>query len=188
MSIELRCKTEEVRAAIQFLRPALPSSRKELGRVMLEFSFKPNEVELSVIGASYHFKIENRVFAKVLMRFVPFERLVKTWNSPEFVIAIDKGAISYASTTIESAAIKVLHPENQLRIELPMNYTDIDLLRIERQYSYEELGRMNLLSNIDKAKDRAHKSIDDAMSYLAPYGIRREDVENLLRSSIERKS
>jgi hypothetical protein len=184
MSIRLECGIENIKAACKHLRVALPKSKKERAQAILEMNFKPKEVYLTVIGATYRLHVESECFTKVLLPFVFFDKIVKSCSNNIFVLSFDRGVVTYGETTLESHSIKIIHPENQPKIDLPINYSDLNLLQLEFQYSYEELGRMNLLSKIDKAKENLDESIRTALSALSMYGIKYDDIEKIVREKI----
>ncbi len=157
MSIKLECGIDNIKEACKHLRVALPKSKKERVKAILEMNFKPREVHLSVIGATYRLQVESEVFTKVMIPFIYLDKIVKSCRGDVFIASFDTGVITYGEIILESHSIKIIHPENQPKIDLPINYSDIDLLHLESQYSYEELGRMGLLSKIDKAKKNLRK-------------------------------
>ena len=166
------------------MRVALPKSKKERAQAILEMNFKPNEVHLSVIGAKYRLHIESECFSKVLLPFVILDTIVKDWKGDIFIASFDVGIVTFGGSALESDSIKIIHPENQPKIDLPINYSDLNLLQLEFQYSFEELGRMNLLLKIDKAKENLDKSVRMALSALSIYGIKYDDIEKIVREKI----
>jgi hypothetical protein len=184
MSIILECDIENIKEACKHLRVALPKSKRERAKAILEMNFKPQEVQLSLIGAMYRLRISSGCYAKILLPFVFFDTIVKDWKAKIFFASFDNGVITFGGSSLESDAIKIIHPENQSKIDLPINYSEHDLLRLEFQYSYEELGRMNLLSQIDKAKENLDKSVRTTLSQLSVYGIKYDEIEKLIMEKI----
>lgn len=64
MTIRLECNIENVKEADKHLKVALPKSKKERAKAILEMNFKPQEVQLSVIGAMYRLRIASGYYAK----------------------------------------------------------------------------------------------------------------------------
>jgi hypothetical protein len=184
MSIRLECNVDNIKEADKHLRVALPKSKKERAKAILEMNFKPQEVQLSVIGAMYRLRITSGCYVKVLLPFVFFDTIVKDWKGEVFAASFDNGVISFGGSSLESDAIKIVHPENQPKIDLPINYSDLDLLRSELQYSFEELKRMNLISKIDKARENLDEAIRITLSHLSVYGFKYDDIEKLVMDKI----
>jgi len=184
MSIKLECDIENIKEACKHLRVALPKSKRERSKAILEMNFKPKEVHLSVIGAKYRLRIEAECFTKVMLPFVILDTIVKDWKGDVFIASFDIGLVTFGGSALESDAIKIVHPENQPKIDLPINYSELNLLQLEFQYSYEELGRMNLLSKIDKAKEHLDESVRMALSALSVYGVKYDDIEKVVREKI----
>jgi hypothetical protein len=184
MPIKLECGIDNIKEACKHLRVALPKSKKERAQAILELNFKPKEVHLSVIGAKYRLHIESECFSKVLLPFVILDTIVKDWKGDVFIASFDTGVVTFGGSALESDSIKIVHPENQPKIDLPINYSDLNLLQLEFQYSLEELGRMNLLSKIDKAKENLDNSVRVALSALSVYGVKYDDIEKIVREKI----
>jgi hypothetical protein len=184
MSIRLECGLVNIQEADKHHRVALPKSKKERAKAILEMNFKPQEVQLSVIGAMYRLRTSSGCYAKVLLPFVFFDTIVKDWKGEVFVASFDNGVITFGGSSLESDAIKIIHPENQPKIDLPINYSDLDLLRSELQYSFKELERMNLISKIDKARENLDEAIRISLSHLSVYGIKYDDIEKLIMEKI----
>lgn len=109
---------------------------------------------------------------------------MKNWKGEVFAASFDNGVVTFGGSSLESDAIKIVHLENQPKIDLPINYSDLDLLRSESQYSFEELKRMNLFSKIDKARENLDRSIRAALSELSVYGLKYDDIEKIIKEKI----
>jgi hypothetical protein len=184
MSIKLECEYPDIKAACNHLRVALPRNKKERATVILEINIKPEEITLSIIGASYKIKTETGIYTKILFPFVYLDTIVNDWEKMIFVLKIDDGFIQHGGSVLESTAIRVIHPENQKKMDLPMNYSNLDILRLEFRYSLDEIRRMNLLEKLDKAKEELYKSVKSATAELSAYNVKYDDIEKIVREKI----
>lgn len=188
MPIVLECNTDRVKAACKHLRVALPKNKRDRATAVLEINFHPQEVKLTVIGATYRLGIQPGLFAKVLLPFVFFDKALKDWQAATFIASFENGLFTFGGTSMESEVIKVVHPENQPKIELAINSSDADFLALEYRYSIDELKRMNLLGRIDKAKDNLDGAIRNALGLLSAYGVRYTDLAGLVVERIRARN
>ena len=91
---------------------------------MLEINFQPEQVQLSVLGAVYRLRAQPGIFAKVILPFSFFNKAVVDWRSPVFTASFEDGLATFGGTSLESEYIQVVHPENQTKIDHPINNTE----------------------------------------------------------------
>ena len=185
MSIILECNYDQVKAACKHLRAALPKGKRDRNSAILELNFKPKEVQFSIIGAMYHFPVESNSFVKVLLPFAFIDSILKDWKGDNFLAVFKKGVVSYGGHAIESKRIKIVHLENQTKFDLPINYSELDLLRLESVHSSEELESMNLSGKIRKAREDLEEEISFVASRLSKYGVKREEIDTLVRRKLK---
>jgi hypothetical protein len=185
MSISLSCSTTAFREGMKHLSVALPRKKKELIASQLELNIRPNNLTLSTIGATYHIDCSANGFAKVILPTMLLLKIVKALKSETLSLECAEGEIKCDGFVISSDSISVVHPENQSSIDLSMNYTLVDLLRLRISNTDEELERMNLLHKVRKAQSDLSKNIHLAHELLKDYGVRIHDLEGLVESKVK---
>jgi len=70
-------------------------------------------------------------------------------------------------------------------IHLPINYKDMDLLRLETEgYTWQEVMFNNLGAQVISAEDNLKRNILLLYRKLSQYGVTREEIEGLVNSKI----
>lgn len=91
---------------------------------------------------------------------------------------IEDGEMSIGSLTV-GAKTTFIEVERGLRtIDLPLNYTDLDLIFLKTgKYTKEELAFNNLNLIIELAERNLEKNIEKAARMLKMYGINKTELE-----------
>jgi hypothetical protein len=71
------------------------------------------------------------------------------------------------------------------RIELPLDATLLEVLRVAASHSKEEIRESGLESVVSAAEEKAGKLVGKALKALEPLGIERRDLIELVRSRLE---
>lgn len=185
MSIILSCSTNEMQEGMKHISVALPRKKKELIASQLELNIKPHNLTLSTVGAAFHVNCSANGFAKVILPTMLLLKIVQALKSETLSLECAEGEIKCDGFSISSESISVVHPENQSAIDLSMNYTLVDLLRLRKSNTDEELQRVNLLHKVLKAQRDLSKNIHLAHELLKEYGIRIHDLEGLVESKVK---
>ncbi|PCH67000.1 MAG: hypothetical protein COC01_06780 [Bacteroidetes bacterium] len=70
-------------------------------------------------------------------------------------------------------------------IQIPINYKDIDLLRLRHEgYTEEELEFNKITELIDTAEQSLKRKMAAAVSNLKEYGVKYEEIEGLVKSKL----
>ena len=80
--------------------------------------------------------------------------------------------------------IQSTHPENTVTLDLPLNYRDVDLLRLRGKFTREELELTNDGCIIEDAEERLNTNIDTALKILNEYGVNKVDLIALVEDRI----
>ena len=147
-----------------------------------EITVKDGEVTLAVPGAIFSMLCETTGTCKISFSFLHFAEIIKDLKLPELEIKISEGEMKIHNVTI---LVKTTFFENDriLRtIQLPLNYTDGDLLRLTKEgYTWEELNFNKLTFKISQAEENLEKNKSSAFRLLKPYGVSFDDIEDLLK-------
>lgn len=184
MQLKLNCPKIDLLKAAKHFKPAIPKHQTAANNFILEFNFKINCIELSTIGASYTIYCKTEGVAKVSMPIKYFSAILKDCKSDIFEATFEEGKMFFDGITIKNPVIKISHPENIEKINLPINFSEREFLLLRIKYSEETLAFNNLLPELiqqEKAKDNR---IQKAQTILAPLGISfiqlKEFVDNVI--------
>ena len=161
---------------------------------------KANSVscEITVIDGRTSFSVPGALFlldcitngtCKATVPFLKFQDLIKSTNKSEIEVKISEGELEVGIVTIKANTI-FFRDDSVLRtIDLPINYTDADLLRIAKEnYTIEELKFNRLYDKIEQAQERFNKKLDKAYNMLKDYELPFPEFENLVEEHLYKKS
>ena len=151
------------------------------GNVVAEVPITYRNVSPDVLAVNVTFAVPGAVFplecisqgvCKASVPFLHVVQIIKDSRVKETEIIITKGNLKINGVTI-SVKTTFLEDDNILRtIDLPINYTEADLIRLSHNgYTYEELEFNNLHSKIDDALYNLDDNIFKAYKLLSQYGI-----------------
>lgn len=186
--IEFSCNIIDIQAAVEHIRVALPKRREERVKARVELDIKPDKVILSVVGASYTIDMDTGIFAKVFMPVLLLIRAVEVTKSSRLVMQCEDGKVRFGGTEISSPEIEVVHPENQSKIDLTMNYRSLDILQLRSQHPIDEIKRMGLLEKLLKTEEKMTEDLESASDLLKPYGVTYEELRELLERRIDKQT
>ena len=188
MTIEINKK--DLVKAIRHLKAVLPKDKNRAVKVMCDLKVSLNEVSFSVPGAVFPLKAKNQDQFSTSFPFLYFMDVVKTTKEESIKINISERAINIQNSTISAKTTFFKKEKEVFRgITLPVNYTDLDLLRLrEKGYNGIELEYNKLTEGINQAERKLEKNISYVYSRLKIYGVTREEVKELVESKIYRDS
>lgn len=76
------------------------------------------------------------------------------------------------------------HPENKVTLDLPLNYTDLDILKLRNQTSEKQLEIVNAKRLIEQAEKRLEINIELAYKTLKDYGVNKNEIIQLINKSL----
>jgi hypothetical protein len=166
--IEFSCNTTDIQAAVKHIRVALPKRKKERINARAEINIKPESVTLAVIGASYTIDTHTGIYAKVVIPFLLIIRAVELIKSTVFVMQCEDGLVRVDGIEVSSPAIEIVHPENQSKIALTLNYRLLDILQLRSQYPIDGIERMGVLEKREETEGKMTDDVHSAFILLSP--------------------
>jgi hypothetical protein len=113
------------------------------------------------------------------MPIAVLRRIISMRPTKEFALHVQQGAISSGSSTVRHPAIR-LSTIPDVRVSVPIDASNFDLLVIGRLLEEAELDKQGLGDRIAKARERYQKDIAIASSCLTQYHVRQADLEVLI--------
>lgn len=183
--ISFKCKTTDIQLSFKNLRPALPTSKNQLVKLICEFEFQINNLNIAIPGANVTCNIESFNVAKAFIPYLIVKGILADWEKEMFAVTIENGKIFGGTINVESPMIKIVHPENQRKIDLPINYRAIDILKMREAYSVDELERRNMLELLEKYEEELSNDIREISDITEKYNLKYEEVKNLINQKIK---
>jgi hypothetical protein len=179
----ISCKTSELLKVLKFLHAAIPKKVKNFQNIM-EVTIKTNEVIFVVIGASKTLKCTSKGPAKFTMSFPYFYDLASTSLKSTTCISIGDYFMIFNGATLH---IETFFFEDYciLRsIDIPMNYTIPDILRLSLKYTEEEIEFNKLTEAIEIAFKSLANDTKLVTSKLKKYGFSQLEIEKFIHDKI----
>jgi hypothetical protein len=182
--LSFTCKKKDIVAAIQFLAPALPEPKAIKGKLVCELEFDKDRLKITIPGASSYCAAE---YNKIVKAFVPYLVLVQflnDWSEEDFTVSIEREQICAGRMHVESELIRIAEPTQQRNIDLTMNYSTLDILKMGELFSKDEIKRKNFYDELIMTQYKMKDDIFDAETLLSKYGIKYDELQRIVRQKI----
>lgn len=106
-------------------------------------------------------------------------RITSMRPTKEIALHVQQGAISSGSSTVRHPAIRLsIIPD--VRISIPIDASDFDLLVVGRLLGQTELERQGLSNRVAKSRERLQRDLTVAASLLVRYHLGQRELELLI--------
>jgi len=180
--VTFKIDTKEFKSTLKKMQVAFPGrSRAVRKAAFCEITLKSNKLELIVPGILYTIPAITSGTAKIVVPFFHLITLVNSYNNDFLEFSIVPGELNIDNFSL-GVKTTFFEDDSILRsIHLPMNYSDVDILRLlAKGYTQEELDFNRISPAIDKARKSLISNIKAAMKILQPYGVTQEDLKELV--------
>ena len=176
----ITCKTSEVYDALKFLSSVVPRNKK--GKLYnCEVTIKTNEVTFVTIGAKRVLYCECTGPAKVTLPLLYFFDIIKNIKTFSTQISVSEGLMTIGNLSVQVITCFFEDYTILRSIDLPINYSIVDLLLLNKKYTPEEIEFNKLNSQIKLAYAAMDKDINTASGFLEKYGVTNEEIRRLVQ-------
>ena len=187
MSVRFECSRSELSSALKMVAIGTAKKKSEKADAVVEIDLQPDKAEFLTLGAKSWVACVANGYAKAFLPFVHLYEIVRKWKGDRMIVELEPGKLTVGSYIYESARVKVVHPENQVRIELPLNYSIIDILNLPDKYSVDDLERLNLVFKVEKAELELDENAQRASYDLSKYGVTKDELLEFIRECMRKK-
>ncbi len=172
---------------LTFVKGSLKATSKNARKTVCEITITDGLVKLASPGALFEMPCVTRGTCKFTISVLYLNDIIKTNKEEEIKIIVGEKSITLGKLTVPVQAI-FFEDDTVLRtIDLPLNFTDADLLRLNRSvYTAEELAFNKLEKKIAKASEALDTNMMKAESLLKKYGVNYADVVLMVNSKLYR--
>lgn len=182
----LTCKTCELQETMKFLSTAVPKNKK--GKLYnCEITVKTNEVNFVVIGATKTIYCNATGPVKVSLPFWYFNDIVRLISRNYITIDVSEGFLTIGKLTVSTSTCFFQDDSILRSVNLPMNYTVADLMRINDHYTPEEIAFNKLDVLIKNNTDTISQDVRKIAVILKKYGIAVKDIQEFVYEKINYK-
>ena len=180
------CKTSELLDAMKFLSRAVPKNKK--GRLYnCEITVKTNEVNFVAIGATMVLYCKSAGPVRISIPFLYFLDIVKNIKTFNAEISIVEGKMTIGNLTLMVSTCFFKDDTILRSINLPINYSTADILRLRDKYTPEEIAFNKLDGLINSTLAEINKDVKMVAGTLFKYGITKEEITKMVTEKIFNK-
>ena len=177
------CKTSELLKVLKFLHVAIPKKVETFKRI-LEVTIKTNEVIFVIAGSSKTLNCISNGPAKFTMSFPYFFDMASTSLKSTSNISIGDYFMIFNGSTVHVETFFFQDYSILRSIDIPMNYTVPDILRISLKYTEEEIEFNKLTEAIQLAFKSLVNDTKLVTSKLKKYGFSQHEIEKYIHDKI----
>ncbi len=173
------CKTSDLRESLKFLSNAVPKNAR--GRnYQCEITVKQNEVQFRVIGALHTIYCKSSGPVKVTITFYGFNKIIGSMDNKTTEFVITDNILSIGNLSIRADTCFFEDDKILRSINLPINYSVSDILKLKLKYTPEELTFNKLNSLYEKIYQTMINDIDQVSRKLIKYGFTHKEIEQMV--------
>jgi len=154
------------------LKAGYKHRRKQAMMLYCEVTITDNKAAFTIPGVTIYLTCETQGVAKFTIPMLYFEDLIKSYKGGPVKFIIHRQGITIGLTTVE-ADITYIEDDTILKsINLPLNFTDYDIINLlNAGYTEEELAFNKLQTSISDALKRLNQNIKTAYKAVEHYKI-----------------
>jgi len=182
----MTCKTSELNDAMKFLSIVVPKNKK--GKLYsCEITIKTNEVNFVAIGATRVLYCKSTGPVKITIPFLYFYDIVKSIKTFSTQITIGDGLMAIGNLTVKVNTFFFQDDSILRSIQLPINYSIVDILRLSDRYTPEEIEFNKLDILLKRAFAELNKDISVSYGILKKYGVTTDEIRKIVLEEILNK-
>ena len=163
------------------------TTRKNKEYIQCEITVTDNKITLAIPGGIIDVPCSVYGSAKISIPLLYFCRIIEDLKRQRNIkISVEENQLIVGSSTIP-VETTFFEDDSILRtIKLPLNYTELDLLRLVRsnKYTFEELYFNRLTVKVDIAEKHLQRNIEYVYQVLKHYGVIKKEIEDLVENRI----
>ena len=178
--LKVSLQKEQFNSVLKLIKAGLGRGKRSK-TVTCELTFKDNKIEVAVPGAKFNIESAGIGAAKVSLPFFYLYDIIEKSSKQLLEISIEKDQMTINSLTI-GVSTTFFEDDRILRtINIPLNYSDKDLLLLKKgRYTHEELEFNKLISKIEVAEINLEKNLEKAYQILKPYGLKKAELRSFI--------
>ena len=153
---------------------------------VLELTITDGLLTLVIPGSRFELKCETKGTAKATIGFFYFKDIINNWTQLNVECVITENTIRIGVTSFKAQSTFFESDRILRSIDLPINYSDFHLLRLEYHgFTKEEIDFNGLEFGLLQAKKNFKSTIRKTYDLLKIYGISAIEIEEILNAKIK---
>jgi hypothetical protein len=159
--------------------------KKRLETVRCELTVFSDRIELNAPWAKYTLEAYSTGAAKAAFSLKRISEILKTFTTTEITITVTEGQIEFNSFSVKTDTFFFENDSILRSIVLPVNSTDLDLVRLMNgKYTYQELEFNKLWAPAVSAENRLKSALKSAYKSLKQFGVSEEDLQKIVNEKL----
>jgi len=190
LSTTFKAKRKDLLATLKRMKSGLRGDNKKALRTSCEITVTDGKVNFVVPGAEFFLLCATQGgAARATLPYLYFADIVQNLKGKEAEFKITEDEINVGILTFRAATCFFEDDKILRTIQLPLNYTDADVLRLRNgQYTQEELDFNNMFPKIEKAEKNLEHNLYWTYRKIHIYGVQYEELEELVKKKLSEKS
>ena len=185
--ISFQCPNIEILDKIKRLRSLVrPKSLKARKSATLEIRIQPQYVSFHIPGATEKLYCTTRGWGSFTLSLEYFYQVLSDYTGNIFSPIFKDGEMQAGGLFTKGLGYKIqnTHPENKATLDLPINFTTVDILKLRSKIRTKEIEIVNADRLIEKAEAKLDEDVKSVYYILKVYGVTEGDINNLVKKYI----
>ncbi|HQW23638.1 MAG TPA: hypothetical protein PLI47_10060 [Bacteroidia bacterium] len=185
--VSFNCQTSELLHKIEHLRSLVkPRSAKARRETLLEIRIQPNFVSFCIPGLEVKQFCSTKGWASYTFSLEYFYMILNDYTGLIFTPKFIDGEMHVGGLFTKGLGynMETTHPENKLTIDIPLNYSPVDILNLKDKLDPNSIGIAGVYSLIANEEQKLIKNIGIAYKALSSYGFSRDEISQFVRNKI----
>jgi hypothetical protein len=181
-SVSFTCATKELRPLIAHLFKLVPSKMRRA--TSIEIRIQPQYVSFHTPGAERKLFCPTAGWGSFTLSLPYFNQLVQDHGKEVFHAEFKGDELNLGGLFTKGifTPIQSTHPEMRPSLDLPVNFRDIELLRLHWQGRAFDKSILNADQMIEVAEKRMEANVQKAYEVLREYDIRKDEIIAWIRA------
>lgn len=183
--IGFNCPNVEIIDKIKRLRSLVkPRLRKS---ATLEIRIQPQHVTFHIPGGEVKLYCSTKGWGSYTLSLEYFYMILTDYTGTVFAPTFKDGEMQAGGLFTKWLGFKIqnTHPENKPTLELPLNCSDVEILKLRNKMKSDQINITNAEVLIKKAELKLEKDIATAHKALSIYGVNLEDIKGIVGKYID---
>ena len=182
----LKTTKKELSTTLNHLKAVVKGRSIKAQQTVCEITITDGKATFAVPGSIFNLQCQTEGVAKITVYFRYFLDIIRHHKSDLIEMEINNGEVTIGSLSFAARTCFIEDDKILRTIQLPANYDDNDLLRLQFQgYTYEELEFNKMTPLIDKARERFERRLDKSYELLKEYNLKYSEIESLVLERIK---
>ncbi|MBK8846141.1 MAG: hypothetical protein IPO27_05995 [Bacteroidetes bacterium] len=183
--VSFKSNQKKLLQTLKLIKAAIRCNKVAAQKIICDITVTDGLVQFAVPGAIFTLESKTIGTTKAAVYALHFIEIVKAEKGPDIEVIINDSKVTIGKITIPAKTTFFENDQILRTIQLPINYTDADLLRLSSEgYTWSELDFNNLTKSILMAEETLKRNLALAYNNLKIYGVSYQELETITKKKI----